>query len=449
MMPRAPVWASMLLLLCLLPATTSKTVTGTLDPHEEFQYVGKFTFGAGSNKMAFRVPPALLNKNAHVVLYMDEVWDEVRTATTCEHQKQERLRGQHNTELVSSNVMPKEVALAHTEGLVEVQHHLEIAMRSYYYYVAVVRCENPNDPWFLPGADDARFELEFRNGDSHFSADEAGMCTWTLFCLAVLVGVSCIAGKQLGDTGGATTSGLLGRFHPVVRVLIGASVLHGASMVCQLAHYVAYSSNGYGWAWIPFQTASLILHEAVKLVLTTLFIVISQGWTINTDVLPKSGVLFCIVGSTFLFECFGLVIQAVYAESHDAYSSRAREGSVGLILVLMQLGLYGWFLKGVMGCISTESKRMSQRHGFFLSFAVCCSLWFLAEPVLVLISTFVANYIRQRLLLGGALLFQTLALCSVSWLFLGRSTFSKISTMGADLLPSSGHRYTQHSAHAG
>jgi len=425
--------APVLLLLCLLPATTSKRVAGALSPTEQFQYVGKFTFGAGLGTMAFRVPPALMNKNAHVVLYMDEVWDEVRTAATCEHQKRARDRGQHNTELVNGQ---------HTStGLFEVKYSVNIAVRSYYYYAAVVRCEE--DAWFTPDAD-ARFELEFRNNGSHFSADEAGMYTWTFLCLAVLVGVSFFAAKHLGDTGGARTSGLLGRFHPAVRVLISASMLHGASMLCQLAHYAAYSSNGYGWGWIPFQTASLILHEAVKLVLTTLFIVISQGWTINTNALPKSGALFSIVGTTFLFECFGLLMQAVYAESHDAYSSRAREGSVGLILVLVQLGLYGWFLKGMMGCINTESKHMSQRRGFFLSFTVCCSVWFLAEPLLVLISTFVANYIRQRLLLGGALLFQTLALCSVSWLFLGRSAFSKISTIGQTLLPSRGH-----SAHAG
>jgi len=437
--------APVLLLLCLLPATTSKRVAGALSPTEQFQYVGKFTFGAGLGTMAFRVPPALMNKNAHVVLYMDEVWDEVRTAATCEDQKRVRGRGQHNVELVNASTHTKHIVSSvstQETGLVEVQYAINTAVRSYYYYVAVVRCEE--DAWFTADTD-ARFELEFRNSGSHFSADEAGMYTLTFLCLAVLVGVSLFAAKNLGDTGGAQTSGLLGRFHPAIRVLISASLLHGASMLCQLAHYAAYSSNGYGWAWIPFQTVSLILHEAVKLVLTTLFIVISRGWTINTNALPKSGVLFSIVGSTFLFECFGLLMQAVYAESHDAYSSRAREGSVGLILVLVQLGLYGWFLKGMMGSINRESKSyMSQSHGFFVSFTVCCSVWFLAEPLLVLISTLAANYIRQRLLLGGALLFQTLALCSVSWLFLGRSAFSKISTIGQTLLPARGH-----SAHAG
>merc|ERR1712195_312568 len=127
----------LLLLLCLLPATTSKRVAGALSPTEQFQYVGKFTFGAGLGTMAFRVPPALMNKNAHVVLYMDEVWDEVRTAATCEHQKRARDRGQHNTELVNGQ---------HTStGLFEVKYSVNIAVRSYYYYAAVVRCED--DAW--------------------------------------------------------------------------------------------------------------------------------------------------------------------------------------------------------------------------------------------------------------------------------------------------------------
>merc|ERR1712166_930767 len=115
-----PRGAPVLVLLCLLPATTSKRVAGALSPTEQFQYVGKFTFGAGLGTMAFRVPPALMNKNAHVVLYMDEIWDEVRTAATCKHQKRARDRGQHNTELVNGQ---------HTStGLFEVKYSVNIAV---------------------------------------------------------------------------------------------------------------------------------------------------------------------------------------------------------------------------------------------------------------------------------------------------------------------------------
>lgn len=358
---------------------------------------------------------------------MDEIWDEARTTATCEEQLRERHRGQHTIELkqgrVDSSYRDSPTAI---KGFEEVHYNIDIRVRSYYYYAAVVRCEH--DAWF-PATADARFELEFTNDGSQFSADEAGMYTCTFLSLVVFSVMSFYASKNV-----------VRHSHSVIEVLIGASVLHGVSMLCQLAHYAAYSSNGYGWSWVPFLTTSLILHEAVKLILTTLFIVISQGWTITTNVLPKRSLLFSIVGVTFLLECFGLVMQGIYAESHDAYSSRAREGSVGLLLVLMQLGLYGWFLKGVTKCISVESKRMSERRGFLMSFAVCCSVWFLTEPLLVIVSTFVANYIRHRLLLGGALLVQTLALCSVSTLFFSRSTFSKISTIGGSLLPSSGHR---------
>merc|ERR1712070_427769 len=176
--------------------------------------------------------------------------------------------------------------------------------------------------------------------------------------------------------------------------------------------------------------SAMLLHEATKLLLTSLFIVISQGWTITTDSLPRSGTLFWIVGSNFGFEVVGLVMQSLYADSHDAYSSRAREGLVGAGLVLLQVAMYVWFLRGVTTCINEESGRVSVRLQFFKSFAFSCSVWFLAEPVLVILGSLLANYYRQRVLVGGALLVQTITLGAVSWLFLSRSaTYSKISTV--------------------
>ena len=156
---------------------------------------------------------------------------------------------------------------------------------------------------------------------------------------------------------------------------------------------------------------AVLCHEASKLALTTLFIVISQGWTITTDKVPNRGTLVPILAGTSLLEGCGILGTMLYQDSHDAYSSRAREGGTGFALIVLQLALYYWFLIGVKKCIGIESKQMSQRHGFFLAFAFCCSIWFLAEPALILLSVMMANYYRQRVLVGGSLLIQTISLC--------------------------------------
>ena len=104
-------------------------------------------------------------------------------------------------------------------------------------------------------------------------------------------------------------------------------------------------------------------------------------------------------------------------------------------MIILQLVLYYGFLEGVKKNIKVESKQMSQRHGFFLAFAFCCSIWFLAEPLLVLLSVLFANYYRQRLLVGGSLFIQSVALGLLARLFLWRSLYFKISTMSESVLP--------------
>ena len=210
---------------------------------------------------------------------------------------------------------------------------------------------------------------------------------------------------------------------------------HAFVFAFQLLEFVQFSSTGYGWSYPPMNLLATLCHEGSKLSLTTLFIVISQGWTITTDKVPNRSTLVPILAGTSLLEGCGIIGTLMYQDSHDAYSSRAREGGTGFCLILLQLALYYWFLTGVRKCISVESKQMSQRHGFFLAFAFCCSVWFLAEPALIILSIMMANYYRQRVLVGGSLLIQSISLCLLARLFLWRSLYFRISTMSEGLLP--------------
>lgn len=444
----------------LLNTSNAHRVTGKTTARRGLTYLGKFCAGVGTSTFISRFNTEMMDKGYSVHYIMDELWEEHNLATaTCDD---EQLKLMHNEHVnrghlkwdmggILNGAPNPETEFDFRKGFTgwhkASMHH---GIRAHYWYAVLVNCKAKEEVrntrvkydliWVNKGPEltpESIFAVLAEA--SHFSEDDAGMFSWTICCF-VLSSIAAVFIFQLlrsHHKGG----GGKGHFHPIIEALVLALVLQYISMLLLLLHYWAYSSNGMGWNFLPIHSLSTLLHEAVKIIVTALCIVISQGWTITTDTVPNSGTLFTIGALSFVAEFAGKLIQMVYAESHDAYSSRAREGFTGIFFVVLQLGLFAWFLKGVMDCIGVESKRMSERYSFFVTFAGAASVWFLVEPILVIVSTVVANYWRQRVLAGGSLIVQTAALLALARLFLSRSSgYYKISALSDSLLPSANDR---------
>jgi len=430
----------------------AKSVSVRTDvPHGSFEYLTKFAWGVGTGLVEFRFSESVIDRGFTLVFIMDENWQEAISDKSCETQLRAAVEGRRgylshhlstpDMMMLGPTVMPFERDSSSNLRFSpwktqEISH----TIRPHYWYAVLMNCHNSTHR-HAPVHYDMKFTQE---GGAHESQDEYGMFSWALVCFFIssVVGFFVTKRLRLRRKDGRTRGGMFGHFHPVIEALLLAMLLHYLSLILQLMHYLAYSSNGNGWSLFPMQTLSTICHEASKLALSTLFIVISQGWTITTDKVPNRDTLVPIVAATSAFELLGVVVQVLYNDSHDAFSSRAREGLTGFGLVVVQLVLYYWFLSGVKKCISTESKQMSARHGFFLAFAFCCSLWFLSEPFLVLLSIVFSEYYRQALLCGGSLFLQTVALSLLSRLFLWRSLYFKISSLSDSVLPGAGRGST-------
>jgi len=312
-------------------------------------------------------------------------------------------------------------------------------IRPHFWYAVLVNCHG-NSTY---RRDLGHFDLEFINEDSgHFSEDERGLPECYLLCMLVMLVVGIWSFSQMRQQYKRSRNNTFpfsftGRFHPVVEVLNLAVMTHWAGMLCQVLHYACFMYNGIGLTFSgPFAFFSSILAEGTSVILTSLFIVISQGWTISSDKLPAKSTLIPIFGGTLAFEVIGLLLQGSYADSHDAYTSRAREGMTGFLLCLNQLSSYAWFVSGIKNSVAQDTKQMSNRRTFFKIFTIACSVWFLAEPLLVLLSTVFANYYRQRLLVGGSLILQTAASSMLAYLFMWpKSLYFRVSTMSQSELP--------------
>lgn len=441
-----------LALLSAIRGADGKWVHERIDVEtSEFKYLTKFCFGVGTGKMSHRWSEALVDKGYTLVLYMDEIWNEVLEEKTCMN-KLNRFdhlgRGQVTIPLSTAEGLP--VLSDHVDQMEEFDlqrmtswaepREITQSLRPHYWYAVLVNCHgNATDHRRQP----AHFDLEFINdGDVHFGADEFGLPTCYILCMLVMLVVGGWSAMQMKQQYRRTRNNtypnsITGRFHPVVEVLNMAMMSLWAGMFFQVLHYACYAYNGIGLTLSgPFAFLSSILSEGTSIILTTLFIVISQGWTITSDKLPAFSTLIPIFGGTMAFEVIGVLLQVSYADSHDAYTSRAREGVTGFLLCLNQLGSYAWFVSGIKNSMAQDTKQMSSRRTFFKIFTIACSIWFLAEPLLVLLGTLLANYYRQRLLVGGSLILQTAASSMLAYLFLWpKSLYFRVSTMSQSELP--------------
>jgi len=423
-----------------------------------FEYLTKFCFGLGDSTAHFRISESLIDKGYFLVLYMDEVWNDVLAAKTCQDKLEMRGRGQVNFQLSTDKITRPakvddegtDVDQAVDDSIIDdvkesgkllrmsvwTRRSITQSVRPHFWFAVLVNCE---DATAL--ADPVHVDLEFRtNGESHFSEDEKGVYTWTIFCMCFCAMVAASAIQQLrkhyiSRKVRQKTFSLTGNFHPVIEVFNLAAVMHWTSMMCLVIHYIAYDQNGIGWS--AFSTLSTIFSEGLTVVVTSLLIVISQGWTITSDKIPNMATLLPIVGSTCVLELIGVIMQGLYEDSHDAYTSRAREGLTGLLLCANNMGTFAWFLSGVRHCLNQESRQVSSRDKFFSQFALCSTVWFLAEPVLVLVSALIADYWRHRVLMVGSLWLKTIALSLLAGIFLWpKSLYFRISSISQTELPS-------------
>eukprot|EP00656_Telonema_subtile_P054774 TRINITY_DN8264_c0_g1_i3.p1 TRINITY_DN8264_c0_g1~~TRINITY_DN8264_c0_g1_i3.p1 ORF type:complete len:315 (-),score=25.96 TRINITY_DN8264_c0_g1_i3:17-961(-) len=298
--------------------------------------------------------------------------------------------------------------------------------KPHYWYAVLVNCDSQHT---LP----VHFDMEFLNdGSDHFSADEASMLWFMLTVFAVLNICGFFVGRRLQYHFKRRKP----YFHVVIVVLVLALVLQYPSILFQYCHLLVYSWNGVGMPWLHF--LGRFLQELAKTVLLCLFIVISQGWTISTDEVPSVDALIPLSCIAVVFEWATLVVESLFRESHDAYST-AKEGALGVAFVVLQLLFFTFFLRGAKRCIRVvEEQQLTKRRAFFLAFTFCCSIWLLAEPFLVLFMPFFATYQRYQIAVCGATMIQMVALGLLCRLFLWRSLYFEVSSMSNSFL---GGRY--------
>eukprot|EP00743_Colponemidia_sp_Colp-15_P004031 GILK01004346.1.p1 GENE.GILK01004346.1~~GILK01004346.1.p1 ORF type:complete len:426 (+),score=63.19 GILK01004346.1:147-1424(+) len=405
--------------VCLVHGKVVRTST-SLSSSNEWRYLSKFGCAIGTGKFSLRAKidrPIHDPKETDAVLqldvYLDEHWDTVGDAQECFDKRQpSKVARYPRLPLNGSWSEPVEGTLSQS-------------IRPHVWYFALSDCKHDLLKFTNGKSVSISYELTLLNpGDSHFSVEDQGLLTVNFLLCIVFFGFFGLHIHQMMLRFKSEE-----KIHTSVQILNSAIAMQLVSIVSQIIHLTVYSMDGRGWFLFNFiSQASTMLAQVL---LCALFILIAWGWTITHNEIQQKEIFIPVLAGISVIHVVLLFLGRVLDDDHNKFHEN--EGLPGILTLMLRLGLFGWFFIGARETLMRE--RNEVKRGFLHSFILYCSIFFLAYPVLFVVTSIFAPYLRQKVMLAGLVLMQSAALYFVSNLFVSRGAYSKVSTLSAPILP--------------
>lgn len=160
----------------------------------------------------------------------------------------------------------------------------------------------------------------------------------------------------------------------------------------------------------------------------------SLGWTINYKELPDMELTLplsiVVIMLNFIIVGLGRITEDSYYKFSDY------EGIPGYILLIFRIGLWVWF---AYNAYRLHENAKGPFIGFTMNFLLIGTIWFVALPVILFASWMFVEWERNKVVIFGSLLIQTIAFVLFNYIFSQKSSFYKISTIGESVLPGKIH----------
>jgi hypothetical protein len=437
-------------------AVDAKVIGGVaaLDSMVTELFVAKFAFSSGAHGVIsgdfnvssqylaarpdwLKYGPNLDYRSLQVAVYNEDAWAKYQNAI---------VEGSLCTTRLGMAIFRTSVPMAdQQEGETEdvrfnMDNTIKPEQNSHYWYCIVADCSleeyDAHPPQLV-------YELVFKNDGSHLPADEDGMFISHVFVFLMLVGFLVGLGmgvrKSLAETK---------QVHLAVLIVGVATLFQLVSIICELHHLKVYIQNGLGmrWrhTWMPMDFFSEVWQGLSELLIQFMLISLAFGWTIipNTgadggffkalarpyELFKQTSKASIFVGALafvqFTLELAGRAYEDDFNQFHD------HEHWPGYILMVMRICLAGLFTYGIyLTKASTVKNQEEEMTRFFRKLQFTGSLWFLAFPMTVFLSSIAAPYRRHGIVTIGAITTQVGALGYLMFMFLTRSDYYKISSL--------------------
>eukprot|EP00118_Oscarella_pearsei_P017472 m.173184 g.173184 ORF g.173184 m.173184 type:complete len:365 (+) comp39094_c0_seq9:651-1745(+) len=220
---------------------------------------------------------------------------------------------------------------------------------------------------------------------AEYSADEQGILetdmSFLLFFVCLILW-TCKRGVQLHQRG---------MLHVTFKLFAIALAIHTFSLLMLCIHYGLYGGDGVGSK--PLKMLGRFSASISEVIFLLMVILFAKGWTVvRARLTNKSQLVLAILVTLYTVVYVSMFIWEAKAFDPGrvlyVYDSPAGYG-----LVALSFFAFCWFVSSVI----TTVKKFPEKARFYAAFSVVYSIWFLARPVIVLVSNFhVVDWVREK-----------------------------------------------------
>jgi len=219
-----------------------------------------------------------------------------------------------------------------------------------------------------------------------------------------------------------------GCIHPVIWILCMGVFIHCVAQVFHTLHLYHYRSDGAGIK--ALEVLSEILFMLSQVIQTSLLILIALGYTLLQS---RIGELDLMIPMCFMVGVIHIMLVGFgKLKDDESYKYHENEGVIGWILLIMRLLLYAWFSWAVQSSAREGGARLRSFLGHFFAAG---SVYFLAYPLIFLLTKMFAPYLQHTVLQIGLMVMQASSNVWLATLFLTRGEYFRVSTLSDSELP--------------
>jgi len=403
MQPKALLHTSLVILVVLYftTQTGAKRISGSIeDSHSEFRFWTKFCFDSyhGDNPSTHYgtlnynftyLNDAVIGKN-YLILFVDtDDWYGAYhdTGLSC----QQRIAKVGNRNQI--------VHIPHKENI-NINESFSNVQRQHFWHMAFANCDGGG----ISIKYDGLLLQPNKNWNEQFSFEEIGLLEGYLFFLVVFV---IFTAAHLHSM---ITMYRIAPVHPILWLLSSAVLLELVSIVFIFIHYMTYSGNGIG---VPaLKTLGEIFDICSQVVLIMLLIVLSKGWTITrAKIVGRNQII--VIFAIFVVVYFVIFIWGLVGVD-PATTDYIYNSAPGIIILVVRSLAWIYFLYSIRDTLIVENHPTKRK--FYKYFGVLYSLWFVALPIIVIMSVLISPWYSEKVVVNFYLVMNTLGLAVLSFL---------------------------------
>lgn len=232
--------------------------------------------------------------------------------------------------------------------------------------------------------------------------------------------------------------------HPIVRIISVAIGVQFLSIFFSMIHWTTLQRNGVGVEGL--KAFGDLLNMLMDLAVILLMFLISKGWAVTTNVIPKRDTTIILVSMAVLIVLYLALFIWDYVTADSALIYYFYQSVPGIMILVLR-GVAGlWFLWNIFHTLKLET--LPEKRMFYVRWAIIFGSWIAILPLIVLIFGTQHVWLRLKAISATSEVFDFILMIILvihTWPTLARRYFSVMpgkTLLGYDFLSGESQSYS-------